>query len=220
MMGRKNMKKILACMLAVMLLLTGCGRSAGEEGNGQESSSEASGGIVTDTTAIDDLKTIADVMALENLEDGQAGYWGTTAIYVFSLDGVNYRVQAEMSEEEAAQVKALDFFAEDYAQQMEELFSGLEISKRENLDAMIPTQEELDQWIGKTGSEMLEAGWIWTWGDLESLTFEMEYGVGHYIVIFDGEVADPAGADPEEELAKLTVRSIEYAGLGDAFTVE
>ena len=83
---------------------------------------------------------------------------------------------------------------------------------------MIPSQEELDKQIGKTGEDLLNDDWTcygWNFMDME---FNMDHDLFTFVVTFDGSMEN---TDADDDVLKpLVVTSVKYAGLGDMINIE
>lgn len=206
------MKKTIALIVALMLsvlALAGCG--------GGESGADPADAAVT----VDSLKTIGDVIALES-DTEQSSVSGDKVVYVFKVGDTYYRAIATISEEDADAYFAIDFEDEDYEQQQEAIVAGLPIDEIQNLSEMIPEQSELDEWVGKTGGELMDAGWYCSGYNLDDEVFWMTYGPFMYDVTFDADFSDVDNMDweAEEGLKDLKVTSVTYKDIGDAANLE
>ena len=113
------------------------------------------------------LKTMKDVFAYGDPENSNEAYTDKTYIFVFNVDGIYYRAVAEMPEDISAAVWKIDFLDEDKEQKVKDLVSPLD-AKIENLSKQIPSQQELDKLIGKTGQELFDNGWTyWSYNLLD-----------------------------------------------------
>ena len=105
----------------------------------------------------------------------------------------------------------MDFFADDREEQINAILSPLEIISLVDLKTLALSQEELDQWIGKTGQDMLDAGWEYNgyrYSDDGSIC--MVNGRFQYLVSFKEALAAPASFDEEPDYAGLTVSGVTF----------
>ena len=216
----RKMKKIVLitiCLVLVISVLAGCGNT----GTPAPTPSPA-----INTDAIEGFKTIGDLKAAK-IEDIQIATYEDSYVYVFSKDNTVYRVIASITKETAQEIWDLDFLDEHYAEKSKELTDPLEIKVYENLSILIPTQEELDKLVGMTGGELIKDGW-------ENRGYYIDDGQIHvfmlheifaYIIAFDGEPGIPIDSEEfadnlNEAIQNMTVKNIEYDGIGEATNVE
>lgn len=209
------MKKTLVWSLALLLilsLLAGCGQTGGSGG------STAAETAASGTAAIEGFKTLGDAPALGTTEGEQYAMTQGWFIYAFTLDGTHYRVIAQMPEDVYNEAFDLDWSDEDHDAKLQELISPIEIVRYENLDDMIPAQEELDVYVGKTLQDMFDEGWYNSGWNLEDMVFWMNHGPFNYAVAVEGTVENYDDFD-EEDMGPLVIKSVTYEGLGDATNV-
>ena len=157
--------------------------------------------------------TLGDVLALE--AGNHESTWDENRyMYLFETNDTIYLVTAAFSQEQMDALSAVDFFADDRDAQTNAILAPSPILSVENLSDQIPPQAELDQWIGKSAQEMVDAGWecsgMWQMGDETQLY--MIRGKFQYAVKVDGEVeVDTSGFfDEPKDISRAIVRSIEY----------
>ena len=100
------------------------------------------------------------------------------------------------------------------------MVAPLEVTHIDNVTEAIPAQEELDKYVGKTGSDLLDEGWSWSYYDLEEMKVGMTHGWFSYDVVFEGKIENKEDLDIEEAIKDLKVLSVSYAGLGDLTDIE
>ncbi|MBQ4185242.1 MAG: hypothetical protein II657_02645, partial [Clostridiales bacterium] len=140
-------------------------------------------------------------------------------VFVFTLNEVSYRVKLDLPEDISAKLWELDFDDPERDQKIFELLGPMEPTSVENLNEMIPTQEKLDQWVGKTGADMFEAGWTYTYYNLEEVEAGMSDGVCEYKVLFEYEGEPMQNTDDFDFYAQfenLKIASITFERIGDA----
>ena len=245
-------KRNICILMTVLALgvFAGCGSAATETDTASSSASETASSsasetaLSTDTASestvteeagslssaaesgdtLEGLRTLGDAFALQGKDEDteQRATYEDQYIYVFSIDGVPYRVIADLPAEISEKLFALEF-DEDYDKNEKELVSGLEINKVENLNEQILPQEELDALVGKTGQELFDAGWrSGSFYNTETLEVSLEYGPFAYTMHFDGEVSPEEAEDFDvyEGLADKKVLDAAFEGLGDAASME
>ena len=166
---------------------------------------------------LDTVKTLGDLLGLP---DVGSGLTGTTYVYAFEQDGSTWRAVCDVSEETAQAIFDLDFDDPDYDRKLNDLIAPLPVRVIENLTENLPTQQEADQYLGKTGQELIDDGWTVGFCNLDDLRFEMNHGVYSYEITFDGKVKDPESFSEDTDMGGLTVKTITCDGIGDATYVE
>ena len=167
-----------------------------------------------------DLDTVTTLGQLLGLPDVGYGFTGLTYVYAFEQDGNTYRAICDIPEETTQAIFDLDFDAPEYEKAYRELISPLPVKAIENLTEGMPTQEEAEQYLGKTGQELMDDGWTVQFYNLEDMQFGMYYGPYSYAITFEGEVKDPENFDEYTDMGGLTVAAITCDGIGDATNVE
>ena len=185
---------LVFCMVLVLGLLSACG--------GQQTASESSSGA--DAAAISTVdasswKTLGDALAAKT-EDVSSGWDDEYYIVAFKSGDSLFRVVAKSEEGIQDKTSELDFLADDYDDKLLEVIGGLEIVSVEDLTAEVPTQEQLDAMVGKTGQELIDDGWAFqsyfmTGGDETGATFTK--GMIACNVTFGAKVSTEA-ADSDE----------------------
>ena len=160
---------------------------------------------------VSEAKTLADVLPLPSLA---SFYSEQYYVYAFELNGNSYRAVVELSKEESEALWSLEFDDPEYDQKLNDIIAPLEITRIDDLTAMVPAQEELDKLIGKTGADLLADGWSCSGYNVEDHILYMDHEMFTYEVGYEGEV-DTSIEDYNELLKDLKVTSVTYAGLGD-----
>ena len=161
---------------------------------------------------IGDAKTMADVLALPGYESATTD---DCYVYVFEQKGIMYRAVCDIDSGVQDRIFELDFEDPEYTKKYNAIIAPLEIARMDNLTEMIPGQEELDAWVGKTLGDLLDKGWSYSGYNLEDKEFNMNYGLFSYVVGYEGE---PAGGPEELEegmIRPLVVTSVTYDRLGN-----
>ena len=159
-------------------------------------------------------KTLADVLALET--DGmERGTNGMDQYYLaFRYGGRYWMVTAGFSEELFRKLMNIDIFADDRKEQELAILGPCEIQSAVDLATRALPQEELDKWIGRTGGEMLEAGWEingYTY-EREGIRINMINGRFQYLVAFAEEIEVPQSFGDAPDIADRTISGIRFAG--------
>ena len=210
------MNKKLAFVLVLILsmaLLASCGGSGDTSVGGSEG----------DTFDPANVKTLGDVIYLENEQFAQWAYTDDSFVYAFDHDGIAYRAIADLPEDVENAISELEYDDPDRDAKINELIAPLEIRTFENLTDGMPTQEELDELIGKTGGELFEDDWTYWFYDVEGVKAGLYHDVYSFMVEFDydGEpMENTDDFDFYEEFKDLTIKSITCDGIGDATNIE
>ena len=211
----RYMKKKLIAVLTAGLLLSGCGSSAGTQGTGPESGTPAAASSGADPAS---FKTMGDIYAA-NPEERERGFMDTDYCYVFELDGTVYRARGTLTEEQRDALFDLQYDDPDYEEKYREISGPIAIEQFDNLTEMIPPQEELDKYVGKTGQNLLDDGWTEGYGyNLDNMEFWLYKGPFAYTVVFesDQKYENTDDFDVWATIAPLTIKSVTYNGLGNA----
>ena len=209
--GSLASKVLILIMIAALCLLAGCSGKSQEE----PASGESSGAALDLST----IKTIGDAYAIEGKDEFyQRAIYEGKYIYAFMIDGVAYRVVADIPDEITKKINDLEF-DDDYDKNELALVADLPVVKAEDLTVYKLPQEELDKLVGKTGQELIDLGWRGgSFYNGETREAWLEYGPFAYSIIFDGETQDPGSDDFDdiEDLVEYKVVSATYEGMGDA----
>ena len=159
-------------------------------------------------------KTLADVLSLET--DSREASWDEHSyVCIFRYAGTEWLVRAPFSKELDDAVRAVDYLAEDRKEQINAIIGPCEIKTIIDLRTLALPQDELDQWIGKTGQDLLDAGWEYNGyhSDGTGLHICMVNGDFQYLVSFAEELTmtQVFGEQPEN-MATATVTGIAFDG--------
>lgn len=167
-----------------------------------------------------DLSTVKTMGELLGLPDYGTSYSEESFVHAFEQDRIIYRAIANLTPETSKALWSLDWEDEEYNKKYKEIVSQLEVIKIENLSEAVPTQEDMDKLIGKTGQELFDDAWHCSGYDLIDMVFYMDHGPFSYLISFDGELEFSENFDEYEALKGLTVKSITYNGFGDITNTE
>ena len=166
---------------------------------------------------LDAVKTLGDLLGLPEVGTGLTG---TTYVYAFEQDGSTWRAICDVPEETAQAIFDLDFDDPDYDKKLSELIAPLPVKVIENLTENIPSQQEANQYLGKSGQEPIDDGWTVHYYNLDELQFKMTYGIYSYDITFEGKIKDPDSFNEDTDMGGLTVKAITCSGVGDATYME
>ena len=170
-------------------------------------------------SSIDEVKIIGNVLGLPNY--GHACYEDKFVI-AFELDGTVYRAIAPISSEDSQKIFDLEFDDPDYDEKYYGLIENLTVEKIDNISEAIPSQEELDQYVGKTGKVLTDEGWYYYYYNLETNEFGMTRGWFSCVFVFDGKIEykENEDIDVDETIKDLKIVSVTYDGFGDLTDLE
>ena len=180
-----------------------------DTGADAEAAPEIPEGAITDPEQMT-FKTIGEAMkageTLGSCIDAQ--YY----VYVVDYEGEPIRVAAESTEELYEAATSLDGLAEDFNEKFEALVADLPIVREENLNDYRPDPAVLDELIGKTGKDLLDAGYEFPCfaDDDKGQWIQIEKGLFTYCMKVEEEISYDI---VEENFESLTVKSIEFEGL-------
>ena len=160
-----------------------------------------------------DMRTVGDLF--KNVAEQQSMTMDGIYVYAFELGGSYYRAVAEMPTETFDAYMALDFSDEQYDEKAQALRGDLAITRIEDLNQAVPTQEQLDALVGKTFGELLEDGWMFDGYNFEEMIFTGNHDISMYELTMEGEAPADYADFTDEDLADLKVVSAKYCGLGD-----
>ena len=197
------MKKTLIIALAMLMMLSAfaaCTKTAKSN---------------TPASEADLPKTLGDIFAIESVNI--AGYQssGKAVVIVYQVDGSYWRAIAPMTEEQSEAWFAVDVFDENKEEEERAILSPLEIVQLDNLDKEKLSDEDLKAFVGKTGEELMNAGWASEGGDPTVPESYMSYGPFLYTVVFESgaEYVESDDFELETFIRPLKVKSITYSGL-------
>ena len=221
----KKLSALLATFVLFLALLTACSPAGKAEQGGGSTSGNAGQNSDSPSGAFDpsQVKTMGDVFAYAGEGNNQEAFSEEKYVYVLDIDGTYYRATADMPKDVSNEVWAVEFDDEDRDQKIRDLIAPLEVSSFENLSEQIPPQEELDKLVGKTGQELFDEGWDYSYYNLDDMHTGLYYGPFSYEVVFeyDGEpMENTDDFDFYEAFKDLKVSSVTFEGLGDAANIE
>ena len=199
-----------ACAAMMMMLAAGCG-TAPAAGTGKTAAAEAADQAPSAEVNIADLKTMGDVLGWPSSATSNNGSYYA---YVFELNGTYYRAVAPLTPELSDQLFALEFDDPQYDEKERAILAPLELSRVDDLMTLLPDQEEMDSWKGRTVGELLDEGWKFSWFIGEDRELGLEHGLFTYKLGFEGTLA-PGEEIDEETIRPLVVTSAAYDSLGD-----
>ena len=133
------MKKIIALVICIctIVCLVACGNTNEQKENFD----------------INSVKTLGDVLKLDANSTSFA-YSTDKYITVFEYKGVKYRVIANITEELSNKLDEIDYYDNQREEKFRNILSDVQVVSAENLTAQLPTTEQLNAYVGKTGKEL------------------------------------------------------------------
>lgn len=217
---RKQTMTRVALALTLGLTVLPLGACAGQDTSSDQGATEVSEDVTTEETAevdISSLKTLGDVMAIES--EGQSSTWNEEHyVYVTNANGAPLRAVVDLTPEIYSQIEELDFLDEEYDQKLNDIIGGLELVSLDDYSDQVPSQEELDALVGKTGQELLDDGFTFSalsmYGGDETVA-EYEKDLFRYEITFDGTVDGDADSFDGSLVTELPVVGAGFIGLSD-----
>lgn len=209
-------KKATVAALVLALAATPLAACGGQQTSGNAGSS------ATNQTAIDPStwKTLGDSFAL-GVEARSAGWDDNHYVSVFKIGDSYFRVVAKMDKETSEKLDAVDYSKEDAEEKAQEVLSNLVIESAEDLTDELISQDELDTYVGKTGKDLVDAGF--TFQDY-SVYGEGDTGAGFvkgdfcYLFMFDVSITDDQSTDEGASIMDAKVTEAQYITPADAAT--
>ena len=170
-------------------------------------------------SGLDSVQTIGELLEMKNCT---MGAMGDTFVLAFEQGRMTYRAVAEMPSDVSEAFYALDWGDPERDEKQKALVSSLKVIEITNLTEGIPSQEELDQLVGKTCAELLDDGWSYMgWSKVNSdvPNFYLSKGPYSFKLDVDGETGDLNEFD-EEDFRALTVKSVTFDNIFDPTYIE
>ena len=202
------MKRTLILALAVLMILSAfaaCRKTETPAAPKSDGSSDAASAP----------KTLGDIFAIKSVNI--AGYQssGKAVAIVYQVDGSYWRAIVPLTEEQLDAWYAIDIFDENHDEKEQAFLAPIEIARLDNLDGEKLSDEEQKAFVGKTGEELLNAGWTSEGGDPYVPEAYMSYGPFLYTVVFEpgAEYVESDDFELETFIRPLKVKSIAYFDL-------
>lgn len=215
----KTSVKAIAAALALSLSLIPLA-ACGQRADTAEDAAPAAEATETSTAAVDiaSLKTLGDVLSID--AQTQSSTWDEDHyIVAFVQDGVPIRAIADITPELYDQIESLDFLDPNHDQQLIDIVGNAPLVNVEDFSSAIASQEELDALVGKTGQELLDAGYefggFFTVGEFGTQAY-MDNGLLRYTVEFNESLPVDSDMDDENLVKDLTVKSIQFSDFSNA----
>lgn len=209
----------IALSLTVMPLAA-CSSKAADDGAASTPAEEAQAAAVTPTAEdIASWKTLGEALAFHSDDSNN---WGSDENYfvtVFNAGDAVIRAVAKMTPEIYNKTCELDIMAEDYDKQLLATIGDCELVSAEDITEEKLSQGELDSFVGKTGQDLVDAGFVFEsyfmyGGEQTGATFAKDNF--SYNVIFDVTVEEDKTEDGGASVMGATTSSLEYCSTANA----
>ncbi|MBQ6235934.1 MAG: hypothetical protein IJK54_08455 [Clostridia bacterium] len=202
------MKRTLILALAVLMILSAfaaCRKTETPAAPKSDGSSDAASAP----------KTLGDVFAIESMKNYGYSSIDGKFVFVYEANGSYWRAIVPLTEEQLDAWYAIDIFDENHDEKEQAFLAPIEIARLDNLDGEKLSDEEQKAFVGKTGEELLNAGWTSEGGDPYVPEAYMSYGPFLYAVTFEPDAAyvESDDFDLEAFIRPLKVKSIAYFDL-------
>ena len=107
----------------------------------------------------------------------------------------------------------IDYYDNQREEKFRNILSDVQVISAENLTAQLPTTEQLNAYVGKTGKELLDDGFVYEGFDSNGQVFYMDKGVASLYVFFNETVEYSDDFDPYAVLNDMTVKKIDLVGV-------
>ena len=201
----KKMKKITAILLilTMVFLFAACGTAENKSDDTEAGTNEIAG-LFEDSEYYIGMSTYEE------------GVW--KAIFQTEGFGKVLYAEARMTDEQYEAYEAIDYADEDYEERQKAIITSVEDVTIEDYKDRIPTQEDLDSWIGKTCGE-LESAEFYNSGNMiddENETVYFYYDGPKYCVKVGFEPGQKLFIDDlsNNDIRALVIYSVEMTGLG------
>lgn len=170
-----------------------------------------------------DIKTFGDLYKYKNDEfyNYQDGYNELIFQMAIEINNAWFRATADLPKDVYEKLQQADFEKRDEA--IKEYVLPLKVAKLENLNTLIPSQKELNQYVGKTGKDLFDNGWTYMYYNVEDVSAGLYHGPFLYDVLFDAngkKMVNTDDFDFYKEFAEFKVLSVNYTSVGDAIELD
>lgn len=208
-------------VLSVVFTLFSCANTNQVATNVSETSVEVDEGVVDFDPST--IKTMGDFYKYKNEElyNYQEGYNESKYQVILEINHTYYRATVDLTNDLYDKIIATDFEKRDAV--IRELIDPLPIVKFENLTDMIPSDEEINKYVGKTGKELFDEDWTYMYYNVEDMVAGLYHGAYLYDVAFsyDGpKMVNTEDFDFYKEFADLKVKSIKFSDIGNAIDID
>ncbi|MBR2835398.1 MAG: hypothetical protein IKE43_06805 [Coriobacteriales bacterium] len=168
---------------------------------------ETSGAVDISTwnTLGDALSAASKVIGVSQLEDSD--------VIVLKVNESIIRVIAKIDPALSDEFYELSFFDDDFTKKATEIVGDSELVSAEDLTLSALTQDELKKYIGKTGQDLLDAGFVFEryimYGSEQTMA-SYDYGFFSYDFMFDVSVPESATDDDGASLKDAKISDFSF----------
>ncbi len=133
---------------------------------------------------------------------------------LFTVNGITYRAEARSSQENFDKLFDIPFDDPDYDKKVQDIYGPLELTEIVNLTKDIMTEQELARFVGKTGQELMDEGFVLGSFDygLDETSAYFWKGFYQYRFVVNGILEYDEDAEESELVKSLTFKSAEFSG--------
>ena len=202
-----------AVVLSLAVLpLAACGGSASTDTATDEPAHAATQPAELDTSS---WATMRDALSVADSNEISYGYDENYFVCVFHAGESSIRAVAKYQPSIDGAFADLDMGADDYREQLTEVVGDLELVEAADITADCMSQEELAQYVGKTGQDLIDAGFTFASYNMyggEQTGADMDKGYYSYDITFDVQVSEDQTEDDGAALMSATVVDAQSLG--------
>lgn len=162
-------------------------------------------------TTVQETETNAEIQGY--LDDGYdftmsgsvEGYWAGLLV----KDGSYIKVSAPLTEERETLLNALDIADEDYDAKENALIATFMDATCEDITSMIPTEEDLQAYVGKTVGELEDEGLMYTEWEISEENYILQFDCSTYT--FNATVSETVNSSNRDDLSENDIRDLTIA---------
>lgn len=191
-----------------VLPLAGCASKPADEAEPDATSQPAVEAAPVDTTS---WKTLGDALA-SRTGNLSYGYDDDYFVAIFDAGDSIIRTVSKMELSIRDEFGELDFEDPDYEAKETAILADLELISAEDITSDVLSQEELDSYVGKTGQDMYDAGFVFSYYSMyggEQTSASIDYGYFSYDVTFDTSIDESQSEDEGASLKDAKVVEVQ-----------
>ncbi len=206
----------LTIALALAALpLSACGNAASTDGGASEPAPAASQDAPIDVSS---WTTLRDALSVADTNDLSYGYDGNYFVCVFNSGTSTIRAVGKCQPGIDGAFADLDMGADDYLEKVTEIVGDFELVEAADITDELMSQEDVEQYVGKTGQELVDAGFVFSYYNMyggEQTGADMDNGYYSYSFTFDTQVSEEQAETDSEGSLILDAVVVEAQSLGN-----